>query len=103
VSVTERTREIGIRTAIGAKRSDIQQEFLVEAVLVCLIGGVSGIALALTIGVVYSSFSSSFPMIFSPLSIFASVAVSMLIGLTFGYFPAYQAACLDPIEALASE
>jgi macrolide transport system ATP-binding/permease protein len=103
VSVTERTREIGIRTAVGARQSDILQQFLIEAVLVCLIGGALGVALALAIGFIYSYLSSTFPMIFSPFSIIASIAVSTVIGVAFGYLPARYAARLNPIDALARE
>jgi macrolide transport system ATP-binding/permease protein len=103
VSVTERTREIGIRTAMGARQSDIQQQFLIEAVLVCLIGGVFGVILALGIGFTYSHLSSNFPMIFSTSSIMAAVAASILVGVGFGYLPARYAARLDPVEALARE
>lgn len=100
VSVAERTSEIGIRTAVGARRKDIQQQFLTEAVLVCLIGGAFGVILALTIGLIYSHVSTRFPMIFSASSILAALAVSTLIGVSFGYLPARQAMHLDPVEAL---
>ena len=103
VSVTERTREIGIRTAVGARRRDILQQFLIEAVLVCLIGGVLGVVLALIISLVYSQWSTPIPMIFSPFSIVASLVVSTLIGATFGFLPARHAASLNPIDALARE
>ena len=103
VSVAERTREIGIRTASAPGCSDILQQFLIEAVLVCVIGGALGLVLALTVGFVYSHFSSSFPMIFSISSIVAAIAVSTAIGITFGYFPARHAAQLDPVEALARD
>ena len=103
VSVTERTREIGIRTAVGARRRDILQQFLIEAVLACLIGGVLGVVLALIIGLVYSHLSTPVPMIFSPFSIVASLVVSTLIGVTFGFLPAHHAASLNPIDALARE
>jgi macrolide transport system ATP-binding/permease protein len=103
VSVTERTREIGIRTAVGARRSDILQQYLIEAVLVCLIGGVLGVALAVGIGFAYSHLSTTFPMIFSPISILGALAVSSVIGVAFGYLPARHAASLNPIDALARE
>jgi macrolide transport system ATP-binding/permease protein len=103
VSVTERTREIGIRTAVGARQSDILQQFLIEAVLVCLIGGALGVVLALGIGFIYSHLSSNFPMIFSSFSIIAAIAVSTAIGVAFGYLPARHAAGLNPIDALARE
>jgi macrolide transport system ATP-binding/permease protein len=103
VSVTERTREIGIRAAVGARQSDILQQFLIEAVLVCLIGGAIGIVLALGVGFIYSHLSSNFPMIFSSFSIIAAIAVSTVIGVAFGYLPARHAARLNPIDALARE
>ena len=71
--------------------------------LVCLIGGAVGVALALTIGFIYSHFSTNFPMIFSPFSIIAAIAVATVIGVVFGYLPARRAAQLDPVEALARE
>jgi macrolide transport system ATP-binding/permease protein len=103
VSVTERTPEIGIRTAVGARKSDIHQQFLVEAVLVCLIGGVIGVALALSVGAVYSQVWGNFPIIFSSISIVAALAVSTLMGVAFGYIPARHAASLNPIDALGRE
>jgi macrolide transport system ATP-binding/permease protein len=103
VSVTERRREIGIRTAVGARQSDIMRQFLIEAVLVCLVGGALGVALALAIGFMYSHLSTNFPMIFSSFSIVASLIVSTLIGVACGYLPARHAASLNPIDALARE
>jgi len=103
VSVTERTREIGLRTAVGARRADILRQFLIEAVLVCLIGGMLGIALAFGIGAAFSRMFKDFPMIFSTSSIVAAVAVSTVIGVVFGFLPARNAAGLDPVEALARE
>jgi macrolide transport system ATP-binding/permease protein len=103
VSVTERTREIGVRTAVGARRSDILRQFLIEAVLICLIGGALGVALALALGVAFSYGSSNFPMLFSTSSIVAAVGVSTLIGVVFGFLPARNAARLDPVQALARE
>jgi macrolide transport system ATP-binding/permease protein len=103
ISVTERTREIGIRTAVGARRSDILQQFLIEAVLVCVIGGVLGVTLALVAGFIHSHLSTRFPVSFSPISIIAALGVSTVIGVAFGYLPARHAAQLDPVEALARE
>jgi macrolide transport system ATP-binding/permease protein len=103
VSVTERTREIGIRMAVGARQRDIRQQFLIEATLVCVVGGALGVALALLIAVIVGHTSSPIPMVFSPASIAAALMVSTLIGVGFGYFPARQAAALDPVEALARE
>lgn len=103
VSVTERTREIGVRMAVGARRGDIMRQFLVEAVLVCLCGGVLGIVLALAVGVVFSWVGSSFSMIYSSGSIVAAFACATAVGVVFGYLPAKNAAQLDPVEALARE
>lgn len=103
VSVTERTREIGVRMAVGARQSDIRQQFLIEAVLVCLLGGVLGIVLALAIGWAFRTFGASFSLLFSTGSIVAAFACSTLIGVAFGFLPARNAAQLDPVEALARE
>ena len=103
VSVTERTKEIGIRMAIGAKEKNILQQFLLEAVLICFIGGIVGIVLSLLIGWGFNSISKSFSMIFSVFSIVMAVLFSTLVGVIFGYMPAKNAAKLDPIEALSRE
>ncbi|KMY67725.1 macrolide transporter [Desulfocarbo indianensis] len=103
VSVTERTREIGVRMAVGARRGDIMRQFLVEAVLVCLCGGVMGIVLALLVGVAFSWISDHFRMIYSTSSILAAFACATMVGVVFGYLPAKNAAQLDPVEALARE
>ncbi|SJN52974.1 Macrolide export ATP-binding/permease protein MacB [Vibrio ruber DSM 16370] len=103
VSVTERTREIGVRMAVGARHSDILRQFLIEAVLVCLCGGVLGILLAFLIGVIFSYSGSNFQMIYSTTSIITAFLCSTLIGVLFGFLPARNAARLDPIEALARD
>ncbi|GGP24731.1 macrolide ABC transporter ATP-binding protein/permease MacB [Silvimonas amylolytica] len=103
VSVTERTHEIGIRMAVGARQHDILQQFLIEAVLVCLMGGVIGVLLSFGIGFVFSLFVSAMAMKFSVGSIVAACVCSTLIGVIFGFMPARNAARLDPIEALARE
>ena len=103
VSVTERTREIGVRMAVGARSSDILQQFLIEAVLVCLIGGTLGIVLSFIIGFVFNYFVTSFAMSFSIISIIAAFSCSTMIGIIFGYVPAKRAAKLDPIYALERE
>ncbi|MNG67366.1 Macrolide export ATP-binding/permease protein MacB [compost metagenome] len=103
VSVTERTREIGVRMAVGARAGDIMQQFLIEAVLVCLLGGALGVLLSLGIGVLFSQFSSNFTMIYSGASIVAAFVCSTLIGVIFGFFPAKRAAGMDPIHALERE
>ena len=103
VSVTERTREIGVRMAVGARQSDIRQQFLIEAVLVCLLGGLLGVGLSLVVGWVFDTFAPDFKMLFSTASIVAAFACSSLIGVAFGFLPARNAAQLDPVEALARE
>ncbi len=103
VSVTERTREIGIRMAVGARQSDIRQQFLVEAVMVCLMGGVVGVALSYGIGYLFTLFVKQWEMVFSPGSIITAFACSTLIGVLFGFVPARNAARLNPIEALARD
>lgn len=103
VSVTERTQEIGVRMAVGARQSDILQQFLIEAVVICLLGGVLGIALSLLIGQIFAAFSSSFSMVYSMTSIVVAFACSTLIGVLFGFLPARNAAQLDPVVALTRE
>ncbi|WP_025379104.1 MacB family efflux pump subunit [Yersinia hibernica] len=103
VSVTERTKEIGVRMAVGARASDIMQQFLIEAVLVCLLGGGLGVVLSLGIGLLFSQFSSSFSMVYSATSITTVFVCSSLIGVIFGFFPAKRAAQMDPIRALERE
>ncbi|MCG9004614.1 ABC transporter permease, partial [Laribacter hongkongensis] len=103
VSVTERTGEIGVRMAVGARQSDILQQFLIEAVMVCLLGGVLGVGLSLAIGVAFDQFVSNFRMVYSATSIVAAFACSTLIGVLFGYLPARNAARLDPVVALSRD
>ncbi|BBF91923.1 macrolide export ATP-binding/permease protein MacB [Blastochloris tepida] len=103
VSVSERVNEIGVRMAVGARRGDILQQFLIEAVLVCLIGGVLGIALALGFGVLFTMIETPFTLIYSTASIIAAVVCSTLIGVIFGYLPAHNASLLDPVVALARD
>jgi macrolide transport system ATP-binding/permease protein len=103
VSVRERTREIGVRMAVGARQGDIMQQFLIEAVLVCLIGGTTGIALSLAIGFGVDRFASGLTMIYSPVTIALAFVASTLIGVGFGFMPARTAARLDPVVALATE
>ncbi|WP_459747370.1 MacB family efflux pump subunit [Pseudomonas sp. 3A(2025)] len=103
VSVTERTREIGIRMAVGARQSDIRQQFLVEAVMVCLLGGAIGISLSYAIGHLFTVFVKEWEMVFSAGAIITAVACSTLIGIVFGFVPARNAARLDPIDALARD
>jgi len=103
VSVTERTREIGVRIAVGARRSDIIAQFLIEAVLVCLIGGVIGVALAVGGGYAAAQVISLFRLEFSPMIAAAAFGASSAIGVLFGYLPARSASRLDPVAALARD
>ena len=103
VSVTERVKEIGVRMAVGARQADIMQQFLIEAVLVCMIGGALGVGLALSFGVIFPLFNSSFVLDYSLASIVMAFACSTAIGVAFGFLPARSASKLDPIEALARE
>ncbi|QXC39993.1 MacB family efflux pump subunit [Aeromonas jandaei] len=103
VSVVERTREIGIRMAVGARQSDILQQFLIEAVMVSLLGGICGVGLSLGIGMLFSQLVDSIKMQFSLFSILMAFGCSSLIGILFGYLPARNAARLDPVVALARE
>ena len=103
VSVTERTQEIGVRMAVGARQSDIMQQFLIEAVMVCLLGGLLGVGLALAIGALFDHFVKDFSMAFSVTSIVAAFTCSTLIGMIFGFLPAKNAAKLDPVVALSRE
>ncbi|BDA16846.1 macrolide export ATP-binding/permease protein MacB 1 [Aeromonas caviae] len=103
VSVTERTREIGVRMAVGARTRDIQQQFLIEAVLICLLGGVLGIVLSLVLGQLFDHFSSGVRMSYSLAAMGVACLCASLIGVIFGFAPARQAARLDPIHALERE
>lgn len=103
VSVAERTHEIGIRMAVGARQSDIMQQFLIEAVLVCLIGGLLGILLSYGVGLVFPLFVKIITMQFSFSSIVAAFLCSSLVGVLFGFLPARHAARLDPVAALERE
>ena len=103
VSVTERTKEIGVRMAIGAKQRNILQQFLIEAILICLLGGVIGILLAGTIITLFNTLGSNFKMLLSLESVVLAVFFSTLIGVVFGYMPAKNASKLNPIVALSQE
>ena len=104
VSVTERTNEIGVRMAVGARQSDIMQQFLIEAILVCVLGGLIGIGMAFAIGELINRVGGdSFQVIYSPTSIIAAFVCSTLIGVVFGFLPARNAAKLDPVEALSRD
>ena len=104
VSVTERTQEIGVRMAVGARQSDILQQFLIEAILVCLLGGILGVLLSLGIGQIIGHFAKGIiEMSYSTTSIVAAFVCSSMIGIVFGFLPARNAAQLDPVAALARE
>lgn len=102
VSITERTREIGTRKALGANNASIRVQFIVEAIIICLIGGIIGIILGLMMGT-FASKLLGYPAIPSVKSIVISITFSMAIGVFFGYYPANKAAKMNPIDALRYE
>jgi macrolide transport system ATP-binding/permease protein len=102
VSVTERTREIGIRMAVGARARDILRQFLIEAVVLCMSGGIVGILLGRSASMIITTWLH-WPTLLSIPAIVASVAVSCTVGIVFGFYPAWKASRLDPIEALRYE
>lgn len=103
VSVTERTREIGIRMAVGARASDVMQQFLIESVLVCLVGGLLGIGLSFGIAMIASYMLPDWNFIFQPIALISAFICSTAIGVIFGFLPARSAAKMNPIDALARE
>ena len=102
VSVTERTREIGLRLAVGARVGDIRLQFIIESLILSLIGGIIGIILGVS-GSKVLSMLAGWPTIVSPVSILLSFGFSGLVGIFFGYYPAYKASLLNPIDALRYE
>jgi putative ABC transport system permease protein len=102
VSVTERTREIGLRMSIGAKGSDILMQFLIEAILLSFMGGIIGVIFGILCSVGVKVFAN-WPILIQPWSVFLSFAVCSLTGVFFGWYPAKKAAALDPIEAIRYE
>lgn len=103
VSVSERTKEIGIRIAIGAKESDILIQFLIEAIILCIIGGIIGLLTAYSFGYLFNSLSGNFYMKFSTMPAIIALMSSCLVGTIFGYLPAKNASKLNPIDALLQE
>ncbi|HWV79937.1 MAG TPA: ABC transporter permease [Hyphomicrobiaceae bacterium] len=102
VSVTERTREIGLRMAVGGRRRDILMQFLVEAVALCLLGGLIGVAIGVTTAAVVAM-SAQWPILIAPNAILMALGAAALTGVVFGFFPARRAAHLNPIDALRTE
>jgi ABC-type antimicrobial peptide transport system permease subunit len=102
VSVTERTREIGLRMAVGARGRDVLRQFIIEAVLLCLVGGALGILVGHGGSLLVQMFLR-WPVETSPSAIAAAVLVSASVGIVFGFYPAWKASRLDPIEALRYE
>jgi macrolide transport system ATP-binding/permease protein len=101
MTVRERTREIGIRMAVGARQGDILRQFLTEASLVTLVGGLAGLLAGMAVGVVL--IASGVPVVFSVRAMVGAFACAVVTGLVFGYMPARTAARLDPVRALAGE
>ncbi|MDW8055020.1 MAG: FtsX-like permease family protein, partial [Anaerolineae bacterium] len=102
VSVTERTREIGIRMAVGAKPKDIRIQFLIESVFLTMIGGIVGLLLGVFASFIVSSIMQ-WPISISPFSALIAFSFSAFIGIFFGFYPAYKASSLNPIDALRYE
>jgi putative ABC transport system permease protein len=102
VSVTERTREIGLRMAVGARRRDIRRQFLIEAVTLALAGGLVGAFLG-ALAAVAIAWKAGWPILISPWAVVLACAFAGFVGITFGLYPAHRAARLDPIVALRFE
>lgn len=103
VTVSERINEIGVRMAVGARQSDILQQFLIEAVLVCMLGGIIGILLGLSLSLVFELVHAPFKLLYSTNSIIVAFVFSSLIGVGFGFMPARNASKLDPVSALSRD
>jgi putative ABC transport system permease protein len=102
VSVTERTREIGLRLAVGARRNDILMQFLVEAITLCLIGSLIGVAIGVGGGEMINRFSE-IPVLINVPIIFIAIASAAMVGIFFGFYPARKASRMNPIDALRYE
>ena len=102
VSVTERTREIGLRMAVGARSRDILKQFLIESIVLCVVGGIVGIMLGHGVALIVQA-NLGWPIVSSPAAVVAAVGVSAAVGVIFGFYPAWKASKLDPIEALRYE
>ena len=102
VSVTERTREIGLRMAVGARRFDIMLQFLIEATTLCVLGGLIGIVLGVGAALVTAGIAD-WPILIPPQTIGLALAAAAVVGILFGFLPARRAALLSPIDALRSE
>ena len=102
VAVSERTREIGLRMALGARRSDIMLQFFVEAIMLCLLGGLIGIALGVACSHVVASMAK-WPILIAPATILLAMSAAVGTGVLFGFLPARRASQQNPIDALRSE
>jgi putative ABC transport system permease protein len=103
VTVTERTREIGLRLAVGASRNNVLEQFLAEAILISLVGGIAGIFVGIAPALIVRVFAPEFAVPISTVSILVAFSVSLLVGLIFGMLPASRASKLNPTEALRYE
>jgi putative ABC transport system permease protein len=103
VSVTERTREIGVRKALGATTLRIRQQFVIEAIVVCVLGGIGGVILGILIGNLISRAMGISAFIVPWLWMFVGMLICIIVGLLSGYYPAHKASKLDPIESLRFE
>jgi len=102
VSVTERTKEVGLRLAVGAKAPDVLLQFLIESVVLCLLGGIGGIILGVLSTEIIANYAG-WPAMFSTNAMIVAVSVSAAVGVFFGFYPAWKASRLDPIVALRRE